>query len=195
MKILFWWPHSERDSNWAPISRVVDQVVSLCAVPRMLMLDPRPVCLGFVVEEVGLGQVSLRVFRFLMSVSFHQYSILISLRRYAILRIESVVKWHTLKNRALVEYICKLLPLLQHVRQNLRNWQPLTSTSRYVCMLCFLTTHCSLRLIVRSELDIQTFTTRRFHAYHHARAPSGRRWNCGEKCPGILPKCRITHYN
>jgi hypothetical protein len=106
----------------------------VCVVPPMPMFDPRPVCLGFLVEEAGLGQVSLRVFRFPMSVSFHQCSILIRLWRYAILRIESVVKWHTLKNRAPVEYICKLLPLLEPVRQNLRNWQPLSSTSRYLLL-------------------------------------------------------------
>jgi len=32
------------------------------------------------------------------------------------------------------------------------------------------------RLIVRSELDVPTFATRRLHARHHARAPSGGRW-------------------
>jgi hypothetical protein len=31
-------------------------------------------------------------------------------------------------------------------------------------MLCSFTTHCSLRLIVRSELDVPTFVTRRLHA-------------------------------
>jgi hypothetical protein len=40
-------------------------------------------------------------------------------------------------------------------------------------MLCYFTTHCSLRLIVRSELDVPTFATRRLHACHHATAPSG----------------------
>jgi hypothetical protein len=35
------------------------------------------------------------------------------------------------------------------------------------------------RLIVRSWLDVPTFATRRLHACHHARAPSGGRWNCG----------------
>jgi hypothetical protein len=35
-----------------------------------------------------------------------------------------------------------------------------------------------LRLIVRSWLDIPTFATRRLHVCHHARAPSGGRWNC-----------------
>jgi hypothetical protein len=51
-------------------------------------------------------------------------------------------------------------------------------------MLCFFTTHCSLRLIVRSELDVPTFSTRLLHACHHARAPSGGRWNCGREMSG-----------
>jgi len=51
-------------------------------------------------------------------------------------------------------------------------------------MLCFFTTHCSLRLIVRSEFDIPTFATRSLHACHHARAPSGGRWNCGREMSG-----------
>ena len=51
-------------------------------------------------------------------------------------------------------------------------------------MLCFFTTHCSLRLIVRSELDVSTFATRRLHACHHARAPNGGRWNCGREMSG-----------
>jgi hypothetical protein len=41
--------------------------------------------------------------------------------------------------------------------------------------LCFFTTHCSLRLIVLSGLDVSTLATRRLHACHHARAPSGGR--------------------
>jgi hypothetical protein len=51
-------------------------------------------------------------------------------------------------------------------------------------MLCFFNTHCSLRLIVRSELDVPTFAIRRLHACHHATAPSGERWNCGRKMSG-----------
>ena len=52
--------------------------------------------------------------------------------------------------------------------------------------LClFSTTHCSLlRFIVRSGLDVSTFVTRRLHACHHARAPSGGRWNCGREMSG-----------
>jgi hypothetical protein len=49
-----------------------------------------------------------------------------------------------------------------------------------------------LRLIVRSGSDVSTFATRRLHACHHARAPSGG--TVGEKCPRILPKCRFTRY-
>jgi hypothetical protein len=51
-------------------------------------------------------------------------------------------------------------------------------------MLCFFTKHCSLRLIVRSELDVPTFASRRLHACHHARAPNGGRWNCGREMSG-----------
>jgi len=42
----------------------------------------------------------------------------------------------------------------------------------------------ALRLIVRSWLDVLTFATRRLHACHHARAPSGGRWNCGREMSG-----------
>ena len=38
-----------------------------------------------------------------------------------------------------------------------------------------------LRLIMRSGLDVPTFATRRLHACHQARAPSGGRWNCGRE--------------
>jgi hypothetical protein len=38
-----------------------------------------------------------------------------------------------------------------------------------------------LRLIVQSRIDVPTFATRRLHACHHARAPSGGRWNCGRR--------------
>jgi len=42
----------------------------------------------------------------------------------------------------------------------------------------------ALRLIVRSWLDVPSFATRRLHACHHARAPSGGRWNCGQEMSG-----------
>jgi hypothetical protein len=54
-------------------------------------------------------------------------------------------------------------------------------SSTFSSMLRYFTIHCSLRLIVRSELDVPTFATRRLHACHHARAPSGGRWNCGRE--------------
>jgi hypothetical protein len=41
--------------------------------------------------------------------------------------------------------------------------------------LCFFTAHCIPRFIVRSELEVPTFATRRLHECHHARAPSGGR--------------------
>ena len=53
----------------------------------------------------------------------------------------------------------------------------------YLCL--YSTTHCSLlRLIVRSGLDVSTFATRRLHACHHVRTPSGGRWNCGREMSG-----------
>jgi hypothetical protein len=42
----------------------------------------------------------------------------------------------------------------------------------------------ALRLIVRSWLDVPTFGTRRLHACHQARAPSGERWNCEREMSG-----------
>jgi hypothetical protein len=42
----------------------------------------------------------------------------------------------------------------------------------------------ALRLIVLSWLDVPSFATRRLHACHHARAPSGGRWNCGREMSG-----------
>jgi hypothetical protein len=38
-----------------------------------------------------------------------------------------------------------------------------------------------LRLVVRYGLDVPTFATRRLHACHHAREPSGGRWNCEQE--------------
>jgi hypothetical protein len=57
--------------------------------------------------------------------------------------------------------------------------RPITSSS-----LCFFIRQCSLRLIVRSELDVPTFATRRLLACHHARAPSGGRWKYGREMSG-----------
>jgi hypothetical protein len=39
---------------------------------------------------------------------------------------------------------------------------------------------------VRSGLDVPTFATKRLHACHHERAPSGGRWNCGRQMSGTF---------
>jgi len=79
-----------------------------------------------------------------------------------------------------------LLPLYAFVAST---GETLSVFYRYcdVPFIYFSTTHCSLlRLIVRSELDVPTFATRRLNACHHARAPSGGRWNCGREMSGNL---------
>ena len=51
-------------------------------------------------------------------------------------------------------------------------------TARQPLLLLFSTFQlrtAALRLIVRSGLDVPTLATRRLHACHHARAPSGGR--------------------
>jgi len=46
----------------------------------------------------------------------------------------------------------------------------------------FSNTHRSLlRLIARSGLEVPNFATRRLHACHQARAPSGGKWNYGAR--------------
>jgi hypothetical protein len=47
----------------------------------------------------------------------------------------------------------------------------------------------SSRIIVRSELDVPTFATRR----HYARAPSGGRWNCGREMSRNFPENADFH--
>jgi hypothetical protein len=53
----------------------------------------------------------------------------------------------------------------------------------FVCLFLFFIQlrTAALRLIVRSWLDVPTFATGRLQACHHARAPSGGRWNCGRE--------------
>jgi hypothetical protein len=46
--------------------------------------DPRPVCVGFVLDRLALGSVLLRIIRVPLSL-FHQYSIIMGLRRRAII--------------------------------------------------------------------------------------------------------------
>jgi len=56
----------------------------------------------------------------------------------------------------------------------------------YLLLLLLFSTHAlqPSRLIVRSGLDVPTFATRCLHACHHARSPSGGRWNCGREMSG-----------
>ena len=61
------------------------------------------------------------------------------------------------------------------------------TTSPSPCMALVLFSTYALqpsRLIVRSELEVPTFATRRLHACHRARAPSGGGWNCGREMSG-----------
>jgi len=62
----------------------------------------------------------------------------------------------------------------------------MSSISDYDLLLLLFSTYAlhPSRLIVRSGLDVPTFTTRSLHACHHARAPSGERWNCGREMSG-----------
>jgi hypothetical protein len=53
-----------------------------------------------------------------------------------------------------------------------------------ICVFIFNYAPQPLRLIARSWLNVPTFATRRLHACHHARAPSGGRWNCGREMSG-----------
>ena len=71
------------------------------------------------------------------------------------------------------------LSLVQHVQAGSEAYP----VSYSVCL--FSTTYCSLlRLIVRSGLGVPTFATRRLHACHHARAPSGGRWKWEREMSG-----------
>jgi len=54
---------------------------------------------------------------------------------------------------------------------------------RRLCLFVQLHT-AALRLTVRSWLDVPTFATWRLHACHHARTPSGGRWNCRREMSG-----------
>ena len=59
----------------------------------------------------------------------------------------------------------------------------LTFRVRLYLFVC-TTTHCSLKAYCGSWLDVPIFATRRLRACHHARAPSGERWNCGREMSG-----------
>ena len=59
-------------------------------------------------------------------------------------------------------------------------------------LLFFIYALQPLKLIVRSGLDVPTFATRRLHACHHARAPSGGRCNCGREMSGNFAGLHVT---
>ena len=81
-------------------------------------------------------------------------------------------------------------PVLSTFRCQADTWR----RDRFNCLLIQLGT-ATLRLTVRSWLDVPTFATRRLHACHHARVPSGGRWNCGREMSGkFCLKCRLTRY-
>ena len=45
---------------------------------------------------------------------------------------------------------------------------------------------------MQSSLDVPTIATRRLHACHHARAPSGGRWNYGREISGNFAEMTIS---
>ena len=64
-----------------------------------------------------------------------------------------------------------------------------------VCLFIYTTTHCSLKaycaiLARRSQLSTPGVSTRVTTREH----PAAEGGTVGEKCPVILPKCRITRY-
>jgi hypothetical protein len=60
--------------------------------------------------------------------------------------------------------------MLQQAASNLADWGYFCHSSDMT--LCFLTTHLSRSLIVRSDLGVPTFSTQRLYASHHVRVPS-----------------------
>ena len=51
-------------------------------------------------------------------------------------------------------------------------------------LLLFSTTHCSLKAYCAIWVRRSNFRHQASHACHHARAPSGRSWNCGREMSG-----------
>jgi hypothetical protein len=67
---------------------------------------------------------------------------------------------------------------------SLMNLHTVIAVYVYITCLFVQLRTAALRLIVRSWLDVPTFSTRHLHVCHHVRAPSGRRWNCGREMSG-----------
>jgi len=72
---------------------------------------------------------------------------------------------------------------LPHVNSN-REIFPQTACPPVFVIIIIVFNLTPSRLIVRSGLDVSTFATRRLHSCHHARVPSGGRWNCGPEMSG-----------
>jgi len=70
------------------------------------------------------------------------------------------------------------------------HWDRLQHEMIRTCLFVQLCT-VAVRLIVRSWLDFPTFATRRLHACHRARAPSGGRWNCRREMSGNFAEMPI----
>ena len=75
---------------------------------------------------------------------------------------------------------------LQFTLPNSVMWYEFGFHQHKITIYLFIFNHAPqpLRLIVRSGLDVPTFATRSLHTCHHARAPSGGRWNCGREMSG-----------
>jgi hypothetical protein len=91
---------------------------------------------------------------------------------------------------ALVPVVARVLTVICEATDSLNTLSlciaaPPHFTVYTLCYLLFTQLRTApLKLIVRSELDVPNFATRRLHACRHARAPSGGRWNCERKMSG-----------
>ena len=74
--------------------------------------------------------------------------------------------------------------LVQQSKRWLSEPHSVAQCSDFIIAIIFNYALQHLRLILRSGLDVPTFATRRLHACHHTRAPSGGRWNCVREISG-----------
>jgi hypothetical protein len=75
------------------VTMVVAKVLSAGLSPQRTMFNPRPVSLGFVVDEVAMGTgIFSESFSFSLSVSFHQNSITTYHRRYTKSAVNNFVR-------------------------------------------------------------------------------------------------------
>jgi len=102
------------------------------------------------------------------------HRILLLVRQYFLLAIASSV-------------IITLIPVpgVQKSRASVTRWINFYAVVLIIIIIIiFNYTLQPLRLILRFGLDVPTFATRRLHACHHAWAPGGGRWNCGQEMSG-----------